>query len=199
MLELNPDIEDVELIKRLRKGDIAAFDAIYQKYSGRLFNFGLKLLRSEAETEELIQSVFMKLWENHRNLKPELSFKSYLYTIAYNDICKLFRQRNYMRKFIDYHVSEESGIFSDLGERLDYKSLLEHVRKVINKLPEKQKAIFIKSREEGKSTREIAVEMGLSPGTVDNYISESLKFIRKNISEKDLLYFLVLVNLSGIF
>ena len=135
MLELNPDIEDVELVKRLRKGDIAAFDAIYQKYSGRLFNFGLKLLRSEAETEELIQSVFMKLWENHRNLKPELSFKSYLYTIAYNDICKLFRQRNYMRKFIDYHVSEESGIFSDLGERLDYKSLLEQVRKVINKLP----------------------------------------------------------------
>lgn len=196
MKEKIQDIDDIVLVSRLRKGDIYAFDSIYRKYSGKLYNFGLRLLRSESESEELVQIVFMKIWETRKSLNPDLSFRSYIYTIAYNDICKLFRQRKIMKKFIEEQLKNDSGIFSDLSERLDYKSLLEYVRKVISKLPDKQRTIFIKSREEGKSTKEIAVEMNLSPGTVDNYISDSLRFIRKNISEKDLLT-LIFILVSG--
>jgi RNA polymerase sigma-70 factor (ECF subfamily) len=196
MKEIFSDIDDVVLVQRLRQGDINAFDTIYKKYSGRLYNFGLRLLKSETESEELVQAVFLKLWENHKNLNPDLSFKSYIYTIAYNDICKLFRQRNYMKKFIDETAHDPSGIFADLAERIDYKSLLEYVQKIINKLPDKQRIIFLKSREEGKTTKEIALELGLSPGTVDNYISESLKFIRKNISEKDFILFILFASLT---
>ena len=60
------------------------------------------------------------------------------------------------------------------------------MEQIVNKLPEKQKTIFLKSSKEGKSTREIAEEVGLSPGTVDNYISESLKFIRSRLRDEDL-------------
>ncbi|HOS73382.1 MAG TPA: sigma-70 family RNA polymerase sigma factor, partial [Bacteroidales bacterium] len=92
--------EDSELIKKLQKGDVEAFDLIYEKYAGKLYLFGLKYLRTSADAEELVQSVFLKIWENHKQLNKELSFKSYLFTIAYNDICKLFRKRKYMQKFI---------------------------------------------------------------------------------------------------
>lgn len=185
--------DDIDLVVRLRKGDVNAFDAIYVKYSGKLYSFGLKLLRSEVEAEELVQGVFLKLWENHKNLNSDLSFKSYLFTIAYNDICKYFRRKNYIRVLIDETVYENLNTAPDLAERIDYKSLLERVQLIINKLPERQKTIFRKSREEGKTTKEIAVELGLSPGTIDNYISESLKFIRMHLIKED---FAVLILLS---
>lgn len=184
ILKLIPS--DNELVERLKKGDVEAFDLTYKKYSVKLYAFGLKYLRSTAESEELVQSVFLKIWENHKNLKKELSFKSYLFTIAYNDICKLFRKRRYLQKFINDTVSENLISSFEIEEGLDYKSVLERVQQIIDKLPENQKTIFLKSREDHKTTIEIAAELSLSPGTVDNYISETLKFIRSRLNKEDL-------------
>ena len=147
---------DNELVERLQKGDVEAFDLIYDKYSGKLYAFGLKYLRSKAEAEELVQSAFLKLWENYKNLKKESSFKSYLFTIPYNDICKLFRKRNYLQKFISDTLYENSQFSSETEDNIDFQSVLERVQKIVNKLPERQKTIFLKSRQEGKSTKEIA-------------------------------------------
>ena len=181
---------DIELVERLQKGDVEAFDMIYEKYSGKLYSFGLKYLRSTVEAEELVQSVFLKLWENSKNLKRELSFKSYLFTIAYNDICKLFRKRRYRQKFIDDILYENSQSSNEIENRIHFQSVLEQVQQIIEKLPERQRIIFMKSRQEGKSTKEIAEEVGLSPGTIDNYISESLKYIRGQLRNENLLVLL---------
>lgn len=183
-MKLSPG--DIELVEKLQKGDVEAFDLIYDKYSGKLYAFGLKYLRSTDEAEELVQSVFLKLWENHKNLKKESSFKSYLFTIAYNDICKLFRKRNYLQKFISDTLYENSQFSSETEDSIDFQSVLERVKKIVSKLPERQKTIFLKSRQEGKSTKEIAEEAGLSPGTIDNYISEALKFIRSRLRDEKL-------------
>jgi RNA polymerase sigma-70 factor (family 1) len=183
---LNLVLSDIELVERLQKGDVEAFDLIYEKYSGKLYAFGLKYLKSTDEAEELVQSVFLKLWENYKNLKKGTSFKSYLFTIAYNDICNLFRKRKYLQRFISDYAAENSHSSSEAEDSIDYRSVLERVQQIINKLPERQKTIFIKSRLEGKSTKEIAEEIGLSPGTVDNYISESLRFIRSRINKENL-------------
>lgn len=178
--------DDTELVERLQHGDVEAFDQIYAKYSGKLYAFGLKYNRSTVEAEELVQSVFLKLWENAGHLKKESQFKSYLFTIAYNDMCKLFRKRNYQQKFISDMLYENAQPSAEIEEGIDYQSVLEQVLKIVEKLPERQKIIFLKSREEGKSSREIAKEVGLSPGTVDNYISEALKFIRFRLKGENL-------------
>ena len=191
-LSLDQFLNDNELVRKLQKGDVEAFDLLYEKYSVKLYSFGLKYLRSAAETEELVQSVFLKIWENHKQLNKELSFKSYLFTIAYNDICKLFRKRNYMQKFITEAMHENSQTSSEMQEGIDYKSVLSRVQQIIDKLPERQKEIFRKSRLEGKPSKEIAEEMKLSPGTVDNYISEALKFIRGRLQKEDLALILFL-------
>lgn len=185
---MTPD--DGDLVERLLRGDVEAFDSIYYKYSGKLYAFGLKYLRSSAEAKELVQSVFLKVWENHKSLKKETSFKSYLFTIAYNDICKLLRKRNYQQKFIDDTLYENAQSSYEIETGIDSQSVLDQVQQIVNKLPERQKNIFLKSRQEGKSTKEIAEEVGLSIGTVDNYISKALKSIRSRMHNEILLILL---------
>jgi RNA polymerase sigma-70 factor (ECF subfamily) len=177
ILGVNADFDDTILVEKLRKGDIESFDLLYDRYAARLHYFGMKYLKSEEETEELVQTVFLKVWEYHINLKKESSFKSYLFTIAYNDICKIFRTKYYHQKYVSDILKENPQPFVEIERGFQCKSVLERIQEIIEKLPEKQKVIFRKSREEGKSSREIAEEVGLSPGTVDNYISQSMKFI----------------------
>jgi len=177
--------EDIELVQNLQKGDVEAFDLVYEKYAGKLYGFIIKYLKSTDETEELVQSVFLKVWENYKTLKKESSFKSYLFTIAYNEICNTFRSRSHIQKFIGEQLIDCSQTSNETEELIDYNSIKERVEQIVSKLPERQRTIFLKSREDGKSNREIAIELGLSSGTVDNYISGSLKFIRSNLSDKN--------------
>ena len=176
---------DIELVLKLQKGDVEAFDLVYEKYAGKLYGFTLKYLKSTDETEELVQSVFLKVWENYKTLKKESSFKSYLFTIAYNEICNTFRRRSHLQKFIGEQLNDSSQTSNETEELIDYNSIRERVEQIVSKLPERQRTIFLKSREEGKSNKEIASELELSSGTVDNYISESLKFIRSNMQDKN--------------
>lgn len=175
---------DNELIEKLRIGDVEAFDRVYQRYAGKLYAFSLKYLKSKEEAEELVQSVFLKVWENQKNLKKNTSFKSYLFTIAYNEICNLFRRRKYQQNLITKIGTENPEASGETEDQIEFQFVLEQVDQIIARLPEKQKVVFLKSRQEGKSTKEIADELGLSPGTVDNYISEALKFIRSNLKDK---------------
>lgn len=192
-LNLSENISDIELVEKLRKGNLDAFNAVFDKYGDRLFGFAMKYLKSTTETEELVQDVFLKIWENKKTLKTDSSLKAYLFTITYHYICRYFRKKQLQGK-----LKEEIGLKTeacvDTEEQIDYHSTLEQIEKWIEKLPPKQKVIFEKSRKEGKSSREIAEELKLSPGTVDNHISAALKFLRKHISGSNLalsLFFIV--------
>jgi len=185
-MTLNKNISDEELVEKLRMGDIDAFDAVFEKYGNRLFGFALKYLKSKEETEDLVQDVFLRIWENRKTLKKDASLKSYLFTISYHSICKIFRKKQLIMKELKEEIDFGSDISLDTEELIDYHSTLKQIEKLVDDLPPKQKVIFLKSRREGKSTREIAEEMHLAPGTVDNHISAALKFLRKRITESSL-------------
>jgi RNA polymerase sigma-70 factor (family 1) len=193
-LALNKHTSDYDLVECLQKGDVEAFDLIFKKYSSRLYGFALKYLKTKEETEELVQDVFLKIWQNRGNLKKESSLRAYLFTISYHNICRFFRRRVYQEKLAKELTAPDAMSFT-IDESIDYQSVLEQIDLLIEKLPPRQKSIFIKSRKEGKSTKEIAVEMNLVPGTVDNQISEALKFIRKNMGKNLtlLLFFFVFI------
>lgn len=182
----NEFVPDDKLIDRLQRGDVDAFDVVYHRYAGNLFAFAVKYLKSKEEAEELVQSVFLKVWENQSQLKRESSFKSYIFTIAYNEICNLFRKRKYQRSFVEDIISGKPEDSTEIESQIEFRFALEQVKQIVEQLPEKQKAAFLKSRQEGKSTKEIAKELGLSRGTVDNYISESLKFVKASLNDKNL-------------
>lgn len=177
---------DNDLVEKLRDGDIEAFDMVYQRYASKLYSFSLKYLKSKEETEELLQSVFLKVWEHQKKLKRGTSFKSYLFTIAYNEICNIFRRRKYQEKFLADLRNESTEVSDETRDQIDYFFIKEQVDQIVAQLPEKYKTVFLKSRMEDKSANEISEELNLSRGTVDNYISESVKLIRANLKNRHL-------------
>ncbi len=187
---------ETELVNRLKTGDVDAFDELYRRYAGRLFSFGLRYLKSREDTEELVQSVFLKLWESRESLIAGSPIKSFLFTIAYNKICNIFRKKRYHREFLAEVVKSESGASADLQTSIEIRFFLDRVYELVDQLPEKQREAFLKSRKEGKSSKEIAEELGLSSGSVDNYNADTLRLIRTYLKRDGLAVILCMTLFS---
>ncbi len=171
---------DSFLIEKIRKGDIKSFDSLFAKYSKRIYGFAFRYLKSDVDSEGVVQDVFMYIWNNRNKLQTDTNFRSYLFTISMNLIKKIFRRVAYQAKFFNESLIPE--VDNSVDEKMEYASLLDEIDKLIEKMPERRRNIFIKSRKLGMSSKEIAEELGITPGAVDNQISEALKFLRKKIS-----------------
>ena len=180
-----------QLVKSLSDGNLLAFNTLFKEYSGRLYRFANGYLKSEAESEELVQEVFTIIWEKRDGLKHGLSFKSYLFTIAFNIIRKHFRTKVYFAEYL------KSGIVTDLdlqtSEKITYDSLHRYLSELVNRLPERRREIFIKSRFEGFSIKEIAEELHISHKTVENQLTDALRLIRANLNREDISIVLFLI------
>ena len=172
---------DTYLVEGLIKGNISCFDELFEKYSKKLYVFSMNYLKSEADSEEIVQAVFVKIWENRHQLKTELSFKAFIFKVAHNEILKGFRKKAYHQSFVKDQLVQ-SEINSDDEKRIEYKSILNEVNKLINLLPEKRRVIFIKSRIDGMTSTEIAEQMNIAKSTVDNNLTEALKFLKSKAS-----------------
>jgi RNA polymerase sigma-70 factor (ECF subfamily) len=150
---------------------------------GRLYRFAYGYLRSEELSEELVQEVFTRIWENRKSLKYDYSFKSYLFTIAFNIIKKHFRREACISEYFNKRIAEDFDL--ETTKKITYDSLYQYVSTLVDQLPERRKEIFIKSRFEGLSIKEIAVELKISHKTVENQLTDALKFIRKNLKSEN--------------
>jgi len=184
-----------QLVHNLSKGNLFAFNTLFKEYSGRLYRFAYGYLKSEEEAEELVQEVFSKIWEKRADLKEELSFKSFLFTIAFNIIRKHFRTKSYLSEYI------KSGICDDIdmhtSHKITYDSLYQYITELVNQMPERRKEIFIKSRFEGLSIKEIAEKLKISHKTVENQLTDALKFIRTNLNRENIpviLFFILFIS-----
>ena len=180
---------EAQLVKSLSKGNLLAFNTLFREYSGRLYRFAYGYLKSEAESEELVQEVFTKIWEKRAELKKELSFKSYLFTIAFNIIRKHFRTRKYISEYFKSRIWDD--LDTETSQKITYDSLYQYITELVNQLPERRKEIFIKSRFEGLNIKEIAEELKISHKTVENQLTDALKFIRANFNRE--IIFLILL------
>ena len=173
-----------QLVYNLSRGNLLAFNTLYKEYSGRLYRFAVGYLKSETEAEELVQEVFTIIWEKRADLKEELSFKSFLFTIAFNIIRKHFRTKSY---FAEYFKSElNPDLDMQTTQKITYNSLYQYITELVNKLPERRKEIFIKSRFQGLTIKEIAEEMKISHKTVENQLTDALKFLRTNLNRESI-------------
>lgn len=175
-----------DLVLLLQKGNVAAFDSLFEVYSPKLFGFALKYFKNETDAEELVQEVFVKVWENRAKLKTELSFKSYIFTIALNQIRKYFNKKAISLRYLESLQSENESADQRAIQDEIYESALKQVNSIIEQMPPRRREIFLKSKLEGKSSKEIATELNISAGTVDNQVSEALRFIRVRMSTSDI-------------
>lgn len=183
---LKPKQEDT-LVRQLKAGDAAAFDKLFDMYGQKLYGFALRYLKSQAEAEELVQEVFIKIWENRKSLDSGFSFKSYLFTIALNQIRKYFNKRAVSLRYIASLNEGEFDFDNQTAEYIDYTSILQRIDQVVASFPERKKQIFLKSRSEGKTSKEIAKELGITVGAVDNQISQAIKLIRDTLKNEGLV------------
>lgn len=178
---------DSALVNLLRQGDANAFEKLFFSFADRIYYFALRYMRNQHDAEEIVQEVFVKLWENRENLNLELSFSGYLFTIARNTIFNQNRKKvneqayhDYVRNYIETYSckTEDDLIYADI------KSLID---KVVEELPPQRKLIYKLSRESGLSYREIAQQLNLSERTVEAHIRLALKTLTEVIDSNFVL------------
>jgi len=176
---------DNNLVVLLQKGDEQAFKLLFKKYSVRLYQFSLKYLKDSGDAEDLINDVFLNIWKNRQSLKSNLSFQSYLFTIAYNNIRQRFLKKSREEKYI--RIFTEKYLVNDSQEedKLDYISLVKMINETIEMLPPRRKEIFILSYKDELNNREIAEKIALSENFVRKQLSIARKFMVCKIKEND--------------
>jgi RNA polymerase sigma-70 factor (ECF subfamily) len=172
-----------ELLLLLRKGDRVAFYNIYERYCKRLYGFVFRYIKQEDDADEIVQEVFVKLWEARSNIDVYSSFDAFLFTIAYNTTMTLFRKRIKERKYLEYLQSiQQIESAPKVIEEIHFKELNSIVQSLLNQLTPRQKEIFLLSREEGLTHEEIAKKLGISVNTVKKHMTNTLTFLKNNIN-----------------
>ena len=189
---------DRELADKIKSGQLNAFDQLYERYSQNLYRFARSFLKTHEDAEEVVQEVFFRVWNKRKELSGRKSFKSFLFTIAYNVIIDQLRKRVKDQKYEQFLIYQAQRNFLNSGDNLEYEDLKKQVEKAIYDLPEQRKKIYQMSREEGLSHKEIALRKSIKVKTVENHINLALRHIRKQLGKKDIniaLFFFLFVHI----
>ena len=175
-----------EIVEEVKMGMASAFDKLYNTYSHKLYYFAFSILKSKEDAEEVVQNTFFKIWEKRYQLDNSQVFKSYLFTVAYNIIIDLFRERVKEKKFRK-NVILSASINYNLEESIEFGDLIDRVNQIVEELPPRKNEIYKLSRLNNLSHNEIAQKLNISTKTVENSINYSLNFIKKRLGKDTLV------------
>ncbi len=196
MEKLNTKRNDKEVLVRLKSGDETAFEYLYWNYNSYVYNFIHSLIYDSSLTEDLTQNVFLKIWEKRESIDPEQGLSNYLFTIARHYAYKETEKR--MKLVFSPTVSNDTLDTPDTRteEKIDTASLQEYIDTLIEELPASRKEIFKLSRQQHLTNKEIALRLSISEKTVENQITNTLRFLKEKLSEDRALgmIFLLLAN-----
>jgi len=160
--------------------DLQQFESLYKTYHKGMVNFAFFYLKDEQEAIELVQELFISIWEKRETSALVDSPKAYLMTAVknrcYNKITRKKDTANSLEMLGDILISAD-----DTSSPIETKQTEQHILLTINKLPEKCREIFVLSRFEQMSYKAIAEHLGISLKTVENQIGNALKFLRKEL------------------
>lgn len=179
--------DDRELIKRLTRGDVFAFDEIFMRFNEKIFTFAFKNLRNKQDAQGIVQDVFFALWEEKSRLKDVINLDAWIFGICFNIIRKRFRQlareRTSLKDFSEGVDSEDNTTAVDI----EYNDLLKRAENIIEQLPPRQKLIFNLSKIDGLSNQEISQKLNISRKTVENLLSKAKAHIRVVLTDERLI------------
>lgn len=167
------------------------FDSIYINNFSRLFLFAKEYVLFDEEAENIVQDIFLMLWEKREALRVDVSLTAYLFTLVKNKCIDFLRHQMVEQMYsenVKNEYNEELNVKLFALESFDHNFSSEEdietlLRNAIDKLPERCRLIFIKSRIEGKKYKEIAEELNLSVNTVEGQISIALKKLREELKD----------------
>lgn len=182
-------------IENLRKGNRSSFEYLYTVWSGKLYNFVMKISHGDSYlAEEMVQTVFLKVWKNREQLDPKLSFGAYLCTIAKNLLTNHYQHKMMEILYIEQQIDHPGTPYArGTDEVVEYHLLEEFVDSLIQQMPEGRQRIYKLSRQSHLSNREIADQLQISENTVESQLTKAISFLRKRLKD---LYDLGLLALS---
>ena len=158
------------------------FNAIFREHEYKLHTLSLRLTKSDQYAKDIIQEVFLKLWEHRDRLHEIDNVEAWLYRVTENKVMDFLRKAsadNRLKKAIWNNLQD---IISDTEVQVEAKECNAIIQKAIDQLPPKRKMIYRLNREKGLNYQEIADALQISRHTVKNQLHESLKFIRGFLS-----------------
>jgi RNA polymerase sigma-70 factor, Bacteroides expansion family 1 len=181
-MNLNSEFSDYQLIQLVKAGDHNAFSEIYNRYWGILYGHCLKMLKDEAEAQDVVQDLFMSLWTKSAELDVKTNLLGYLYITARHKVLNTIRKRKTSDKFIEalgaYATNHNDSVIDQINER----ELAAAIEAEIKNLPQKMREVFEYSRKEYLSHREIADQLGISDKTVKKQVANAIRILRLRLT-----------------
>ncbi|HZL10339.1 MAG TPA: RNA polymerase sigma-70 factor [Prolixibacteraceae bacterium] len=171
--------EEFFILQRMIDGDEIAFKYFFDTYYDDLCNFVNGYLRDETFSEDVIQNIFIYLWEKKDSLPFNCSIKSYLYTASKNKSLNFIRNAKNKNKIV-LELFDQSDIFSDesADQFLEFEELKTIISNAIEVLPPKCKTVYKLSRDDGLTNKEIAERLGITIKTVENQMTIAIRKIK---------------------
>ncbi len=193
MVNVRPDIDEKAVLLQLRGGSYEAFEWIYHRYKVRLAGSMLRLLKSSDLVDDLLQELFVRLWEHRETIDPEQSIKAYLFRIAGNLVCDTFRRFSKDRQLRDrlFLAMEEMG--ASIEEQLFMREDRQAIEAAIALLPPKRRKIFVLCKLESKSYEEVSSLLNISLSTINDHIYKANQFLRQHLADHTVSLFAVVV------
>jgi RNA polymerase sigma-70 factor (family 1) len=175
-------LTDIELLALVRDDCMDAFEELYHRHWKKLYSFAYKRIRSKEITEEIVQDFLANLWAGRKNIIVKTSFEGYIYTsirnLVLNCIAKETR-RNAYNSFVQLFKTE----LDNTTEQTVYvRDFYYNLQKELSYLPEKCRSVFEMSRQENKSNKEIAAQLGISEKTVESHLTKAIRRLRINLN-----------------
>jgi RNA polymerase sigma-70 factor (ECF subfamily) len=172
------NLNDAELLSLVKKDDGKAFETLVYRYNVTLYKFIYARIRAEHDTKDMLQELFISFWKNRHNIITSDKIGSYLTRAAYYAVIDWQIQHKKILARQTVLLEKDEPTTFPVENQLISLELREEVDTIVSKMNDTMQKVFVSSRWEAKSIREIAVEQGLSEQTVKNNISLALKRIR---------------------
>lgn len=190
MQRINGINEEI-LIERLKDGDETAFELLFRFYYAGLVVFASQFTFDLAESEDIVQDFYIRLWEKRDNLKSADSLKSYFFQSVKNRCLNFLKQQKVKEQTVQSLISLSENNFLYDPDLYIASELQTKVKQCVDALPERNREVFKMSRFDGLKNEEIAERLNISKRTVETHISNAIKILRIDLKDYTGLLFLL--------
>ena len=179
---MNPNFNLAKTLKELSKDQETPLEELYNYYYPRLYEFSRSFLKLEEGIDDILQEVFIRIWQHRKKIKDTASFNAFIFTITrnllLNELRSRLNQENLKNEIRRLSIARE---YEGMDEA-EFKDLKSRVDTLVGELPERQKEIFLLSRSQGLSHKEIAARLEITTKTVEYHISLAIKSLKTRLN-----------------
>jgi RNA polymerase sigma factor (sigma-70 family) len=174
---------DATLLQQIKDDDQSAFDIIFERYWKKLYQTALARLDDDETAQDIVQEIFIKIWQRRKNLEIHTSLENYLQSAVRFGVISHFRSKKASELQLQNALERINFLEDSVASLTDYLELEKTLENAVNVMPEMLKKVYL-LRSENHSIKAIAGELGLADQTVKNYIAEVSRRLRIVIAEK---------------